>query len=300
MPNIGLNRQQSEAVDRFLGAGRRSHNGLVLAALQSGMLETFQGNMLLNYVRTDLGGGDLSDVATYSRTSIDADLDPYYLVGPKQLMAIRNSDSTAVAAAGFPNDTAASSTGVLRLCCRDVNSTGALGVSQEGNLWIPPSTPWVAQFEMIVPTNSYAVGVAFQEIGIMGAGTIATHFVDATKEFGYVDGSNDVAFVSLKFYNGKGYLRIRPATSGTILTSAAFAIPASGKHAYRLEYNYSATSASPAISLFLDDAFVVAVSATLSGGFQFAARACHGASYLLASHTPPNFDIDTVLIALNP
>jgi len=304
MPAIGLSRLQQDTLDRHLSAGKRSNNGLLLSAMQCGMIETFQGKGLVHYVRTDVGGGDEVDVATYitGLTGLDADLDPYYVTGTGHLLALRGSDSTPTASTvGIPvASTTASSTGVLRLTNRDVNAANVAGVSQEGALWIPGSTPWVAQFELTVPKNAYAVGVAFQEIGFMGAGDLATHFVDASKEFGYVDGTSDVAFVALKFYAGNGYLRIRPATAGTILTSAAFPIPTSGKHTYRIENNYSTTGGTPTVSLFIDDAFVVSIAATVASGLQFAARTCHGASYAAATHTPPVFDIDTVVVAINP
>ena len=298
MPNIGLNKTQADALNRHLACGKPSLNGFLLAALQFGMYVTFAGRSLLNYVRTDTGGGDDTDVATYSFLSIDADLDPYYVDGADKLLAIRSSDATAVTAAGIVV-ASGSTPAALRLTCRDVNAANALGVSQEGSLWIPTSAPWSAQFEMSVPKNAYAAGVAFQEVGFMGAGDISTHFIDAAKEFGYVDGSTgDVAFVSLKFAAGQGTLRVRATAGGSISTSAAFNIPASGKHVYRLEYGYASSGGTPAIALFIDDVFVTSVTATIAGALQFAARACHGASYLAASHVPPVIDLNLVAVAV--
>jgi hypothetical protein len=298
MPNVGLTKVQAEALNRHLACGRPSNNGLFLSALQNGLIENFQGKSLLNYVRTDTGGGDDTDVATYSFLSIDGDLDPYYIDGASQLMAIRGSDATAVSAAGLVI-ASTSTPAALRLTCRDANGANVVGVSQEGALWIPSSAAWTAQFEAIVPKNAYVVGVAFQEIGFFGAGDIATHFIDASKEFGYVDGTSDAPFVSLKFYNGSGYLRVRGATGGTVVTSGAFVIPSSGKHAYRLEYGYASSGGTPAVALFLDDVFVTSVTVTIGTAMQFAARACHGASYVAATHTPPVIDVNSVLVAVH-
>ncbi len=298
MPAIGLSRLQQDTLDRHLSAGKRSNNGLLLAAMQCGMIETFQGKALMTT--------EDPPVLVTGLTGLDADKDPYHVVGANQYLGLRSSDATPTAStAGIPvASTTASTTGVLRLTNRDLgtgaNGAQVAGVSQEGSLWIPGSTPWVAQFELTVPKNAYGTTIAFQEIGLMGAGDIATHFIDVSKEFGYVDGTSDAAFVALKFYNGNGYLRIRPATAGTILTSAAFPIPASGKHTYRIENNYSSTGGTPTVSLFIDDAFVVSIAATVASGLQFAARACHGAAYTAASHVPPVFDIDTIVVAVNP
>lgn len=287
MPIFGMTKTQSDALSRHLSAGTPSSNGLILSAQQNGMNVQFAGKDLI-----------LADAVTRVLVSIDGDLDPYFVSGVDKLLAIRSSDSTAVGGAGI---VVASTTtpAVLRLTCRDVNAGNALGISQEGSVWIPTSKAWTAQFDMTVPKNAYVVGVAFQEVGLMGVGDIASHFIDASKEFGYVDGTSDAPFVSLKFYNGMGYLRVRAATGGAISTSAAFVIPSSGKHAYRLEYGYASSGGTPAIALFLDDVFVASITATMGTAMQFAARACHGANYLLASHTPPNLDIANILIALH-
>jgi hypothetical protein len=286
MPNVGLNKTQADALNRHLACGKPSLNGFFLAAKQNGMFETFAGKDLV-----------LADAVTRTLLSIDAGLDPYFVSGADKLLAIRSSDATAVAAAGIVV-ASGSTPAALRLTCRDVNAANALGVSQEGSLWIPTSAPWSAQFEMIVPKNAYAVGVAFQEVGFMGAGNIATHFIDASKEFGYVDGSADAPFVSLKFAAGQGTLRVRATAGGSISTSSAFNIPASGKHVYRLEYGYASSGGTPAIALFIDDVFVTSVAATIAGALQFAARACHGASYLAASHVPPVLDLNLVAVAV--
>ncbi len=286
MPLLGLKKSQSDANSRALSAGSPSATGLVLAALQNGMNENFRGKKLL-----------LADGVTYAFTSIDADLDPYFVIGTEQFFAMRGSDATAVAAAGLVV-ASASNPEVCRLTCRDVNAANTVSLTQEGALWIPPSQAWTAQFEAYVPSNAYAVGVAFQEMGLMGVGSVGTHFIDASKEFGYVDGSADSAFVSLKFFGGMGYLRVRAAAGGTVQTSAGFPIP-SGKNAYRIEYGYSATGGTPTISLYVNDVYKVSVVATMTGGLQVAARACHGASYLAASHVPPVFDLVNILVALH-
>jgi hypothetical protein len=286
MPTVGLNKTQADALNRHLACGKPSLNGFFLAAKQNGMFETFAGKDLV-----------LADAVTRTLLSIDADLDPYFISNTDKLLAIRSSDATAVTAAGIVV-ASGSTPAALRLTCRDANAANALGVSQEGSLWIPTSTPWSAQFEMIVPTNAYAVGVAFQEVGFMGAGNIATHFIDASKEFGYVDGSADAPFVSLKFAAGQGTLRVRAAAGGSISTSSAFNIPASGKHVYRLEYGYSSAGGTPAVALFIDDVFVTSVTATIAGALQFAARACHGATYSATSHIPPALDLNLIGVAV--
>lgn len=290
MPALGLKKTQSDAISRSLAAGNPSSNGLVLSALQGGMLENFCGKMLL-----------LADGVTYALAGIDADLDPYRVVGSKHFMSIRGSDATVIPGAGLIAGTTAAKTTVLRLTNRDVgtgvNGASVVGVSQEGSLWLPPSQAWTAQFEAYVPKNSYGITKAFQEIGLMGSGDIATHFIDVSKEFGYVDGSVDEPFVALKFYNGSGYLRVRAAIGGTIQTSGAFPIPASGKHAYRIEYGYSSTGGTPAVSLYVDDVFKATIVATMEGGLQFAARACHGAAYVAATEVPPVLDLVNILVA---
>lgn len=303
MPNLGLSRKHMEEVNNFLFGGKRSQNGLILAAQQCGFFETFQGKSSIHYVNTDTDAGapvDYATVATYERISgISSTYNPYIVAGSRQILSLRSSDASNVTA-GFPNDTAASATGVLRLVNRDNDGASVVGFCQESALWIPKNTAWTAQFEMTVPKDTNAVGVAFQEIGLMAAGDLATHFIDATKEFGYVDGTDDESFVALKFYTGYGYLRIRPATTGTIVTSAAFAIPASGKHCYRLEYNYSADLPNPQVSLYIDDVFTVAIQTTLQDSYQVAGRACHGATYTALTHAPPVFDVDTLIVALHP
>jgi hypothetical protein len=291
MPNVGLTKVQAETLNRHLACSRPSNNGLFLSALQNGMIENFQGKDLI-----------LADAVTHALLSIDADLDPYYVNGANKLLAIRGSDATAVSAAGIVI-ASTSTPAALRLCCRDVgtgvNGANVVGVSQEGSLWIPSSAAWTAQFEMIVPKNTYGTTQAFQEIGFMGAGDIATHFIDVSKEFGYIDGTSDAPFVSLKFYNGSGYLRVRGATGGAISTSGAFIIPSSGKHAYRLEYGYASTGGTPAVALFLGDVFVASVTVTIATAMQFAARACHGAAYIAATMVPPNLDINSILVAVH-
>lgn len=287
MPNVGLTKTQADALNRHLACGKPSLNGFFLATQQNGLWVDFAGKDLI-----------LADAVTRTKLTIDADLDPYFVSGVSQVLALRSSDATPDSVSGIVVASGATPA-CLRLACRDVNAANAIGISQEGSLWIPTSAPWSAQFEMTVPKNAYAVGVAFQEVGFMGAGTIATHFIDASKEFGYVDGSTgDVPFVSLKFYNGSGYLRVRGTAGGTISTSGAFAIPASGKHVYRLEYGYASSGGTPAVALFIDDVFVASVTVTLGSALQFAARACHGASYLAASHTPPVLDINLVAAAV--
>lgn len=286
MPLLGLKKSQSDANSRALSAGSPCATGLVLAALQNGMNENFRGKKLLAV-----------DGVTYSFTTVDGDLDPYYVIGTEQFFAMRSSDATPDANGGLIV-ASASNPEVCRLTCRDVNAANALSLTQEGALWIPPNQAWTAQFEAYVPSNAYAVGVAFQEMGLMGVGSVGTHFIDASKEFGYVDGSADSAFVSLKFFGGMGYLRVRAAAGGTVQTSAGFVIP-SGKNSYRIEYGYSATGGTPTLSLYINDVYKVSVVATMTGGLQFAARACHGASYVAATHTPPVFDLVNLLVAIH-
>jgi hypothetical protein len=284
MPTVGLNKTQADALNRHLACGKPSLNGFFLAAMQNGLYENFIGK-------------DLVQGSTHSFLGIDADSDPYFITGAHQLMALRASDGTPASTAGIVI-ASGSTPACLRLTCRDVGAANVVGVSQEGSLWIPTSTSWSAQFEMIVPKNAYDVGVAFQEVGFMGAGDLPTHFVDASKEFGYINGSADAPFVSLKFAAGQGTLRVRAAAGGTILASAVFNIPASGKHVYRLEYGYSSAGGTPAVALFIDDVFVTSVTATIAGALQFAARACHGATYSATSNEPPALDLNLIGVAI--
>jgi len=288
MGNFNLSRYQEISLNQQLSVGGVRYNGeLMNAKLYNGFLTSFQG-CYLEHLDTEILQARLGCIAT---------LDPFTVRGVDQWMTLRTSDTTNITTAGFPDASAAGDTGVLRLTLRDANGASVIALHQENALWIAPATPFIAQFDIKQWTQrSNAVGVAFVEFGVASTCS-TTHIVDGTKAPAYVNGSDDKAFVTIKCYGNQGYLVLRPNTSEDAQTSAAFDLP-TGDFLARIEYNYSSTSGSPSVSVFIDNVFKVRVDAEVTGPFQMFARVCHGASYVLATHEPTILDIDAIAISM--
>lgn len=287
--SLGMNKGQELALSRHLNVGGLKNNGtLINAALHNGFLTNFQGKYM-TYLDTEV---------TITRTGIDADYNPYIVHEVGQLMTIRGSNATVVAGAGFPNAAASGDFGKLRLTNNDTNAAAAMAMAQESILWIPPSTNFTMIWDIAQwSQRGYAVAVAFAEFGVASTCS-TTHIIDASKVPAYVDGTDDLAFATIKLIGNSGYLVVRPATSAAVLTSAAFEIPARA-FTVRMEVNAIADHGSNGISVYVNDRLATTLATSVAGPLQMFARACHGASYLAASHVPPILDIDAVAIAFN-
>ena len=167
----------------------------------------------------------------------------------------------------------------------------AVALIQGNALWIPATTSFKAYFDINADTNpANAKAISFSQFGVVGSqGTIA-NCADAAKEIG--DGS---AFIQIELAASKGKLRVRTATSATILESAAFTVP-TGAYSIGFEYNLNASTGN--IAVRVNDLVVATMQATVTGPLQVFARGCHGASYDPTLHTQKILEIDTALISV--
>lgn len=293
---VGMNKYNEIALNRHLSVGGLRSNGTLMnAVLHNGFYTNFQGCYMSEVVTATPG-------PTYSRLGIDADLNPYRVIGTSQMMTIRGSNTTIVAGAGFPDATTTSTTGVMRLTNNDtgtgVNGKAAMVMHQENALWISPASNFTAIFDIAQWTQrTLGITQAFSEFGLVGTCT-ASDLIDAVKVPGYVDGTNDKVSCYVKLYGNQGRLNIVSADLAALQTSAAFEIPA-GAFTARLEYGAAVSNGSPGVALFINDRFVVSVATSLTGSMQLFARACHGAAYIAASMTPAILDVDAIAVALS-
>ena len=291
--SIGMNKYQEMALNKHLSVGGLKNNGtLINAALHNGFVTNFQGKYM-TYLDTEV---------TIARTGVDADYNPYIVREVGQLMTIRGSNATVVAGAGFPNAAAAGDFGKLRLTNNDtgtgVNGAAAMAMAQESILWIPPSTNFTMIWDIAQwSQRGLAVTAAFAEFGVTSTCS-TTHIIDATKVPAYVDGTNDLAFATIKLIGNQGYLVVRPATTAALLTSAAFEIPA-GAFTVRMEVNSAADHGSAGIAVYVNDRLATSLATAVAGPFQMFARACHGAAYIAATMVPPILDIDGLAVSFN-
>ena len=144
---LGFNALQEEVLNAQLNGGKQSKHGLILNALMTGVVESFQGKYF--------GNNEAANVWTISAgASIDKDLEPYYLQGSSQEFAVRVSDTTAVTTAGILDASVAGDRGYLRLSLRDVNGKAAMALTQENVRWIAPLTSFTAVFDIAKWTTS--------------------------------------------------------------------------------------------------------------------------------------------------
>ena len=289
MKTPSMNKYQELALGNHLSVGGAKNNGLIMNAKQNGFYTNFQGCTLVENVTATPG-------PTFVRLSVDGDLDPYYVYGVNQLMTLRASSATACAA-GFPNAAAAGDTGVLRLTTVDANAAGAVAMLQENALWIAPANDFSVVFDIAQwSQRNNALAVAFSQFGIVGTCTV-TDLQDAAKVPGWIDGTNDNASCYISLYGNRGRLKVVAADLAVLQTSESFEIP-TGAFTAKIVYSAGASGGSPSISVFINDRIVVSLKSSLTGPFQLFARACNGASYLLATHTPAILDIDTIAVSM--
>lgn len=289
MKTPSMNKYQELALGKHLSVGGAGNNGLLLNAMQNGFYANFQGCTLVENVTATPG-------PTFVRLSVDGDLDPYYVYGVNQLMTLRASSATACAA-GFPNAAAVGDTGVLRLTTVDANAAGAVAMLQENALWMAPANDFSVVFDIAQWTQrNNVVGVAFSQFGIIGTCTV-TDLQDSAKVPAWVDGTNDNASCYITLTGNRGTLTVVSANLELRQNSASFEIPA-GAFTARIAYGAGATGGSPTVSVFINDRAVATIKTVLTGPFQLFARACNGANYLQATHTPAILDIDTIAVSM--
>lgn len=167
----------------------------------------------------------------------------------------------------------------------------AISLLQGNALWIPGASSFKAFFDINLLTNpTQAKAVSFAEVGVVGTQGTLFNSTDAAKEIG--DGN---PFIQIQFAASKAKLRVRTAASATILESAAFDYPLNSPFTVGIEYNKGAVGN---ILVRLNDRQVVTLQATVTGPFQAYARACHGASYVVANHTQKVLELDTVAVTV--
>jgi len=280
---LGFRKLQEDALDRHLAAGVEVKAGFLLNAMLTGIVENFQGKILSHL---DTG------VITYGQVGIDKDLEPYFVEGASQALALRVSDTTAVAAAGIPDNASGTQRGLLRLTLNDTNGAAAMAMTQENVLWIPNTASWSLAFDVAQITNlTLGSAISFTEFGVMGEQSTIADITNAAKE--PADGN---AFVAFKVYGSKAFLRIRPTASATILTSGAIEIPSTGLMSLRLDFNYN--SGNPSFTVYVNGRRALSMASSISGPLQLFARVCHGASYVAATHVPTVFDIDGIAMSI--
>lgn len=279
----GMSKIHQDALDRHLSAGLKQDNGFRFNCLQTGLLNVFAGQYL---TYQDTG------VTTYSQQSIDADLDPYYIVGPSKLFSLRTNDTTAVPNTGIVDAQSDGGRGFLALVNRDVASVG-VAMHQENQLWIPGKASFTACFG-VRSISDFTLGVthAFGEFGFFGAEANPDNLGTAAAEMG-----TDKPFALIKVYGGQGRLRVRFVATGAITTSAAFSIP-TGAFELKLEYAYNAASGMGYTSVKIDGNVVATVAGAIDGPFQLGARAVHGAAYVLATEVPLSLYFDEMSVSI--
>lgn len=279
----GMSRIHEDALNRHLSAGLKQDNGFRINAALTGLVNVFAGQYL-SYQDTA--------VTTYSQQSIDADLEPYYIVGPSKLFSLRTNDTTAVPNTGIVDAQADGGRGFLALVNRDVASVG-VAMHQENQLWIPGSKSFTACFGVRkIADFSLAATHAFAEFGFFGAEANPTNLGTAAAEMG-----TDKPFALVKVYGGQGRLRVRFAATGAITTSAAFSIP-TGAFELVLDYAYNDASGMGYTSVKIDGNVVATVAGKIDGPFQLGARAVHGAGYVLATETPLSLYFDEIAVSI--
>ncbi len=287
MAILGISKQNEIALDQQLSVGGLRNNGkLINAALHNGFLTNFQGCYLTAV-----------DGIEQARLTIDAGKDPYTIGGVSQMFHIWTTSS---AAGGFPDASAASDRGVLRLTNADTNTTKlAMAVFQNNALWIAP-TSFTAVFDIAQWTQRSDAGTTqWAEFGVCGTCN-TTHLIDSAKEIAYNDGTNDYSFAKIKLSAGQGklvYKALNTGASTTAVDSASFDLP-TGAFSIRLEYNSATAGGSPTIAVFVDNVFKLAVQTSLAGPFQLFARTCHSASYASGTQAPTILDIDAIAVAI--
>lgn len=280
----GMSRVHQDAIDRSLSAGLKSDNGLRFNALQTGLINVFAGQYL-TYQDTA--------VTKYSQQSIDADLEPYYILGPSKLLSLRTNDTTAVPNTGIVDAQADGGRGFLAFVNRDVASVG-VAMHQENQLWIPGSASFTVCYG-VRRVNNYTLGEthAFGELGFFGSEANPTSLGVSTAEMG-----TDKPFALVRFYGGQARLRVRFAATGAITTSAVFTVPASGSFDLTIDYVYNSASGVGNTTVKVDGNIAVVVPGTIDGPFQLGARVCHGAAYVLATETPMYMYLDEVAVSI--
>jgi len=270
--------------DRQLSAGLKSDNGFRFNSLMTGMINVFAGQFL-TYQDTN--------VTKYSQQSIDADLEPYYILGPSKLLSLRTNDTTAVPNTGIVDAQSDGGRGFLAFVNRDVASVG-VAMHQENQMWIPGKASFTVCYG-VRHIADYSLGAthAFGELGFLGTEANPTNLGVATAEMG-----TDKPFALVKFYGGQARLRVRFTSGGAITTSAVFTVPANKEFDLTIDYVYNSASGVGNTTVKVDGNVVVVVPGTIDGPFQLGARVCHGAAYVLATETPMSMYLDEVAVSI--
>jgi hypothetical protein len=262
-----------------------------IEAMSNGFLETFMNGKVLI---------DTSGTITYGQLAQPTSA-AVYLMMTQPGFVLYTSDGTGNASCGIIDaEAAAEYRGVLRMVLRDTNGAQGIGFHQLNCLSIPSKTSFEVNFDISSWTHrGYVAGVAFAEIGVMGAQGTAAEIATATQEPG-----NGEPMISLRLVAGRATPRIDLTTSGSVTTGTSFDLPAASSTAVSqcvlsIVYTYDSRGVGTT-SFRLNGRDVSApMTGIVTGPFQVFARLCHGASYASATHTPPILDLDSVQL-INP
>ena len=301
---VGSNVNEIYNTTRRLSSGSVGESWLAknIEAVTNGFLETFQNGKVIN---------DASGTLTWKQLAQPTSAGISLMMTPAGF-TIYTSDATGSASCGIIDaEAAAEYRGLFRMVLRDVDGAQGLGFHQFNVLSVPSKTSFEVNFDISSWTHrGYPVGVAFAEIGVVGAQSTPANIADATKEPG--DGA---VFAMLQLVADKATPRVRFAGSGAITTGMPIALNAaivsgvasstiSGQQILTIVYTYDNRGAGTATTSFrLNGADVSApISGVIAGPFQIFARVCHGATYEAAgarADVPVIFDLDTVQL-INP
>jgi hypothetical protein len=278
---LGTTKLQMDALNRHLACSRFSWSGLALSGIISGLCESFQGKLI----------AATATPTTFIVGPVNGAADPYYVYNSNQILAIYTSAAGAVTGTGIIDPTAATHRGRLVLGAAAVSE--GMAVIQDNALWITSDASFECAWDIAGLTgSSQASGVTYAELGVMGSQATKANIADPAKEPG--DGN---VFLAIQIASGKGKIRLRKTTSGTITESDVFEVPSSGSFGLRMEYGYNANGVDANTVVHLNNKRVASLNGVITGPLQCFVRTCNGAAWT-TGFTASVLQLDAIMAAV--
>lgn len=250
----------------------------------NGMAESFNGKVF--YEVTALGT-PVQACATASKT--------YILQGSHQPIIVITGADGAASDCGIPDAVAGSARGILRLACKDTNTTATgVGFHQADQLWITPEADFTVHFDINAIANAqWGNAISLAQFGVMGDKGANFLVVDpCTTDLTNVPSAD---FVMVELSENKARLVTKLTSAATEVTvSPWISYVTTDPHVFTIEY----LVARKQLILRIDgqESTSVTISRTGAlGALQVFARVGHLAAYTAATHAPFGLDIDAIV-----
>jgi len=249
-----------------------------------GLAEGFNGKVF--YEAAALGT-PVQACATASKT--------YILQGSHQPIVVITDADGAASDCGIPDAVAGSARGILRLACKDTNTTAVgVGFHQANQNWITPEADFVVSFDVNAIVNAqWGNTISLAQFGLMS--DKAANFLVVDSCTAALTNAPSTDFVMVELSENKARLVTKLTTASTAVTVGPWmSYVTTDPHVFTIEY----LVARKQLILKIDGQESNSTSISRTGALpalQVFARVGHLAAYTAATHAPFGIDIDAVV-----